>query len=74
MIDSLKLDFFYVEGISSEESEKFSIKVFLEREKGETEGGTEYVVEENKLIFSFNSDQIIKLIFNFANICFPEFE
>ena len=74
MIDSVKLDFIYFEGISSEESEKFSIKVFLDREKGEIEGGTEYVVEENKLIFSFNSDQIIKLIFNFANICFPEFE
>ena len=70
IIDSIKLNFIYKEEILSEESEKFSIIVYLDREKGVTEGGTEYIVEGDNLIFSIDSDQIIKLTFNISNICF----
>ena len=73
IIDSIKLNFIYKEEILSEESEKFSIIVYLDREKGVTEGGTEYIVEGDNLIFSIDSDQIIKLTFNISNICFSEF-
>jgi hypothetical protein len=74
MIDSVKLDFVYLEGILSEESEKFSVKVFVGRETGETEGGIEYEIEENEVNFSVDSDKIIKLLFNISNLCFSEFE
>ena len=74
MVDSVKLDFVYLEGILSEESEKFSVKVFLGREAGETEGGIEYEFEENEVNFSVDSDKIIKLLFNISNLCFSEFE
>ena len=73
MIDLVKLDFIYLEGISSEESEKFSIKVFLDREKGETKGGIECEFKENGVNLSVDSDKIIKLLFNISNLCFSEF-
>ena len=74
MIDSVKLDFIYLEGIASEESEKFTVKVFLDREKGETEGGIECEFEENKVNLAVDSDKIIKLLFNISNLCFSEYE
>ena len=69
-----KLDFIYLEGIASEESEKFTVKVFLDREKGETEGGIECEFEENKVNLAVDSDKIIKLLFNISNLCFSEYE
>ena len=83
MIDSVKLDFIYLEGIASEESEKFTVKVFLDREKGETEGGIECEFEENKVNLAVDSDKIIKLSYavdttalipNISNLCFSEYE
>ena len=74
MVDSVKLDFVYLEGILSEESEKFSVKVIVGRETGETEGGIEYEFEENEVNFSVDSDKIIKLLFNISNLCFSEFK
>ena len=73
MIDLVKLDFIYLEGISAEESEKFSIKVFLDREQGETKGGIECQFIENEVNLSVDTDKIIKLIFNISNLCFAEF-
>lgn len=61
--------------ISHLESIKCSyIKIILDREKGDTEGGVEYLVENNQLGIKVDTDKSFSVMINVSNICIQEFE
>ena len=68
IIDSIKFQFTFLEGIKCA-----VIKIYLDREEGETSGGIEYVVENNQLGIGLESDKEINVTINVSNICIQEF-
>ena len=66
-VDSLKIEINYLEGV-----EQCTIKMYVDREKYDTEGGDEYEIEGNHIELEVDSEEKIKLTFNISNICFEE--
>ena len=46
----------------------------MDREKGESEGGIEYLVENNKVGIKVDTDKTFSVMINVSNICIQEFE
>ena len=69
IVDSIKFKFTYLEGIKCAVT-----KIYLDREKGEVNGGIEYVVENKQLGIKVDSDETINITINVSNICIQEFD
>ena len=67
LVDSIKFQISHLEGIKCSQ-----IKIYLEREKGDSEGGIEYLVEDNQLGIWVESDKDIHVMINVSNICVQE--
>ena len=50
------------------------IKIILDREKGESDGGIEYLVENNTVGIKVDTDKLFSVMINVSNICIQEFE
>ena len=69
IIDSIKIKFTYLEGIKCAVT-----KIYLDRERGETDGGIEYIFNNKQLGIKVDSDKAITLTINISNICIQEFD
>ena len=50
------------------------VKIYFDREKGESEGGIDYVLVNDSLEVKVDSNEVINLTINVSNICFQEFD
>ena len=69
ILDSIYFQISHLEGIKCSH-----IKIILDREKGESEGGIEYLVENNKVGIEVDTDKSFSVMINVSNICIQEFE
>jgi len=69
IIDSINFKLTYLEGIKCAVT-----KIYLDREKGEIDGGIEYLVENKQLGIKVDSDDALNLTINVTNICIQEFD
>ena len=69
ILDSIYFQISHLEGIKCS-----LIKIFLDREKGESKGGIEYLVENNKVGIKVDTDKTFSVMINVSNICIQEFE
>ena len=69
IMDSIKFQITHLEGIQCS-----NVKIYLDREKGESEGGIEYLVENNKVGIKVDTDKTFSVMINISNICIQEIE
>ncbi len=50
------------------------MKIYFDRIRGESSGGEEFILENNKLDLKVETDKSFSIIFNISNICIQEFE
>ena len=69
ILDSMYFRVSHLEGIKCS-----YIKIILDREKGEIDGGIEYLVENNVVGIKVDTDKLFSVMINVSNICIQEFD
>ena len=69
ILDTIKFEVSFLEGLKCTE-----MKIYFDRIRGESSGGEEFILENNKLDLKVETDKSFSIIFNISNICIQEFE